>query len=274
MERLVSDLLRLARLDAARKRSSARPCSVEGLFSAVVNRSGRPARGAPAAASTVDVARRRRRRCRGDPAKLQDVLRNLLENATNYSPEGATHHRAGAPRSGDRIVLTVADEGPGIPPSDLTRIFERFYRVDKSRTRDDPGGTGLGLSIVRHLVELHGGDVAAANRAGGGAVFTVASTVTYDRLAQAASERERDRPVGQRRAIANAAAGIVRTQAQTIWPATPQRTADSRRVAPTPTIAPVIVCVVLTGTPRCVAVNSEIAPRRSPRRSRRPAAAW
>ena len=110
----------------------------------------------------------------GDPAKLQDALRNLLENATNHSPEGG-RIIIRAQRAGDRIVITVADEGPGIPPSDLTRIFERFYRVDKSRTREgkDPGGTGLGLSIVRHLVELHGGRVSAANRTERGAIFTV-----------------------------------------------------------------------------------------------------
>ena len=78
-------------------------------------------------------------------------------------------------RQGDRIVLTVADEGPGIPVADLPRVFERFYRVDKARARDrkDPGGTGLGLAIVKHLVELHGGKVSAANREEGGALLTV-----------------------------------------------------------------------------------------------------
>jgi signal transduction histidine kinase len=69
------------------------------------------------------------------------------------------------------FVITVADSGPGIPDEDLRRVFERFYRVDKSRAR--PGGTGLGLAIVRHLVELHGGEASAANRPEGGAVFTV-----------------------------------------------------------------------------------------------------
>ena len=66
----------------------------------------------------------------------------------------------------------MQDEGPGIPEEDLGRVFERFYRVDKSRSRD-PGGTGLGLAIVRHLVELHGGRVVAANRESGGAQFTI-----------------------------------------------------------------------------------------------------
>jgi signal transduction histidine kinase len=66
----------------------------------------------------------------------------------------------------------VVDQGPGIPEEDRSRVFERFYRVDKSRARD-PGGTGLGLAIVRHLIELHGGRVSVANRPEGGAQFTV-----------------------------------------------------------------------------------------------------
>jgi two-component system phosphate regulon sensor histidine kinase PhoR len=66
----------------------------------------------------------------------------------------------------------VSDQGPGIPDGDLSRIFERFYRVDKSRARD-PGGTGLGLAIVKHLVELHGGRVWVENRSEGGARFTI-----------------------------------------------------------------------------------------------------
>jgi signal transduction histidine kinase len=107
----------------------------------------------------------------GDPAKLHDVLRNLLENASNYSPEAGVID-IGATRHDGWIDVVIADRGPGIPEPDLPRIFERFYRVDRSRSRD-PGGTGLGLSIVRHLVELHGGRVTAANRPGGGAVFTV-----------------------------------------------------------------------------------------------------
>jgi signal transduction histidine kinase len=106
-----------------------------------------------------------------DPAKLADALRNLLENASNYSPAGSTIDIA-VRRAADRLILTVADRGPGIPEADLTRVFERFYRVDRSRTRD-PGGTGLGLSIVKHLLELQGGRATAANRDGGGAVFEV-----------------------------------------------------------------------------------------------------
>jgi signal transduction histidine kinase len=106
----------------------------------------------------------------GDPAKLHDIVRNLVENPVNYSPED-TEVRLGAVQDNGNYLITVADSGPGIPSEDLTRVFERFYRVDKSRSR--PGGTGLGLAIVKHLVELHGGEAVAANRPEGGAVFTV-----------------------------------------------------------------------------------------------------
>ena len=107
-----------------------------------------------------------------DPTKMHDALRNLIENAVNYSAEGG-RIELGARRGRERVLLTVGDEGRACPEADLGRVFERFYRVDKSRTRD-PGGTGLGLSIVRHLVELHGGRVHAENRREGGAVFTIA----------------------------------------------------------------------------------------------------
>jgi two-component system phosphate regulon sensor histidine kinase PhoR len=172
MERLVRDLLRLARLDAGQETLERLPCSVESLFTGV----------AAELAPAIDARRQRvvlqiepdAATVHGDPAKLHDALRNLLENATNYAPEAGTIVM-GAARQGDRILLTVADGGPGVPDADLPRVFERFYRVDKARSRGarDPGGTGLGLAIVKHLVGLHGGRVAVANRPEGGAVFTV-----------------------------------------------------------------------------------------------------
>jgi two-component system phosphate regulon sensor histidine kinase PhoR len=103
---------------------------------------------------------------RADPTKLHDVLRNLIANAITYSPEHTTI-RVETARRGASFALSVADQGPGIPEEDLSRVFERFYRVDKSRARD-PGGTGLGLAIVKHLVELHNGTVIAENRPEGG----------------------------------------------------------------------------------------------------------
>ena len=170
MERLVRDLLRLARLDAQQETADILSVDVATLFrSASTDLSERIERQkllvditvAPDAAS-IDA----------DPTKMHDALRNLIENAVNYSDEGGRIELA-VRADGDRALLSVADRGPGIPEADLGRVFERFYRVDKSRTRD-PGGTGLGLSIVRHLVELHGGKVSAANRPEGGAIFTIA----------------------------------------------------------------------------------------------------
>ena len=132
MERLVRDLLRLARLDAGQELLERVPCSVENLFSAVETdlanlltaRRQVVVRTVSPDAATVP----------GDPAKVQDALRNLLENATNYSPEGSTIVMAHDWR-GAEIAITVSDDGPGIPEADLPRVFERFYRVDKSRTR-------------------------------------------------------------------------------------------------------------------------------------------
>jgi two-component system phosphate regulon sensor histidine kinase PhoR len=169
MERLVRDLLRLARLDAGQELLERVPGPVAAIV-AGVERDLEPQLSAKRQRVDVTVAPDAGT-ILADPAKLHDVLRNLLENASNYAPDGSTIE-INARRQGEAVAITVADQGPGIPEGDLPRIFERFYRVDRSRTRD-PGGTGLGLSIVRHLVELHGGKVTAVNRASGGAVLTV-----------------------------------------------------------------------------------------------------
>jgi two-component system phosphate regulon sensor histidine kinase PhoR len=168
MERLVSDLLRLARLDAHQEPLERTPCSVRQLFTDVVT-DLESAIEAKRLRIAIDLADEDCR-IQGDAHKLHDVLRNLVENAINHSPDGGDI-RLGASAHDHSCTITVADGGPGIPAEDLARVFERFYRVDKSRTR--PGGTGLGLAIVKHLVELHGGEVTAANRPGGGALFTI-----------------------------------------------------------------------------------------------------
>lgn len=169
MERLVNDLLRLASLESRQEAVDLAPCQVEPLLVGVAGDLG------PA------IERRRQRveievepavaTIRTDVAKLQDALRNLLENAVNYSPEERLIRLEARLRDG-RAAISVADEGPGIPEPDLERVFERFYRVDKARSRES-GGTGLGLSIVKHLVRLLGGRVWAANRPEGGAIVTI-----------------------------------------------------------------------------------------------------
>lgn len=108
---------------------------------------------------------------RGSARDLALMVRNLIDNAIRYTrPGGRVDVRVRA--EGGRIVLTVADTGIGIPSRDLGRIFERFYRVDRARSRET-GGTGLGLSIVRHVVENHGGSVRVASELGRGSTFEV-----------------------------------------------------------------------------------------------------
>jgi PAS domain S-box-containing protein len=109
---------------------------------------------------------------RGDADRLQQVAWNLLANAVKFTPNSGTV-KVSLERNQDVAMLTVSDTGPGLPNEFLSRAFERFTQADSSTTRQH-GGLGLGLAIVRHLVELHGGTVSAANRAeGSGAVFTV-----------------------------------------------------------------------------------------------------
>jgi two-component system, OmpR family, sensor histidine kinase SenX3 len=109
---------------------------------------------------------------RGDEGQLALMVRNLLDNAVRYTPpEGQIDLRVGI--EGDEAVLQVADTGAGIPLRDQARVFERFYRVDKGRSREQ-GGTGLGLAIVKHVADLHGGHVSLSSELGEGSTFTVA----------------------------------------------------------------------------------------------------
>jgi len=103
-----------------------------------------------------------------DAMRIGQVLTNLVQNAQKYTPRGTRVELGVRPQPGGReLEYWVADDGPGIPAADLPRIFERFYRVEKGRSRDK-GGTGLGLSIVKHIVQLHGGQVLAESRVGQG----------------------------------------------------------------------------------------------------------
>lgn len=106
-----------------------------------------------------------------DENRLQEVIYNLLDNAVKYSQPGGTVSLRAAVNS-DGVRISVADQGIGIPENDLPRIFERFYRADKARSRE-LGGTGLGLSIVKHIVQLHGGTVEAQSEPGKGTTIGV-----------------------------------------------------------------------------------------------------
>lgn len=107
----------------------------------------------------------------GDESKLSQVVYNLIDNAVKYTPEGG-QVTVTLTADSRKAVLTVRDTGIGIPEQDVAHIFDRFYRVDKARSRAT-GGTGLGLSIVRQMVQLHGGEITVTSAAGEGSVFTV-----------------------------------------------------------------------------------------------------
>jgi two-component system phosphate regulon sensor histidine kinase PhoR len=108
---------------------------------------------------------------RTDRSRLSTALSNLIDNAIHYNRRGG-QITITAGIQNDILKLSVADTGQGIPSDELPRIFERFYRVDKSRTRES-GGTGLGLSIVKHAIESQGGSISVSSRVGNGSTFTI-----------------------------------------------------------------------------------------------------
>ncbi|OGL65216.1 MAG: hypothetical protein A3I72_05140 [Candidatus Tectomicrobia bacterium RIFCSPLOWO2_02_FULL_70_19] len=168
---LVDDLLELGRIESKGERLQPREVSVRAA--------------AEAALRVLDPLIKERRakvsvevpgeadRAWADPAALERILINLLQNAVSYSPEGSPV-RVTARGDGEEVAVSVTDEGEGIPPEHLPRIFERFYRVDSSRSRER-GGTGLGLAIVKHLVQGLGGgvEVESAPRKGSTFRFTL-----------------------------------------------------------------------------------------------------
>jgi two-component system phosphate regulon sensor histidine kinase PhoR len=165
---LVSDLLELSRLDAGE-----RPLSSTRVSLGEVARQASEAMEPSAAGKHLSLQLRipPDLSARADPKALEQVLLNLLDNAIKYTPEGGTVELFGE-RVGDRAQLSVKDTGLGIEPRHLPRLFERFYRVDRGRSRE-MGGTGLGLSIVRHLVHGMEGEVRVASQLGVGSTFTV-----------------------------------------------------------------------------------------------------
>ena len=167
--RLIDDLLELSQIESKAAALRLQPVALRPLIEALVQRF-RPQLEArqvtpriemPADLPTVQA----------DPDRLRQVFSNLLDNAIKFSNPGGTVTLQAAVE-GATMRISVADTGVGIPEVDLPRIFERFYRVDKARSRD-MGGTGLGLAIVKHLVELHQGRVLVDSRLGTGSTFTV-----------------------------------------------------------------------------------------------------
>jgi PAS domain S-box-containing protein len=166
---IIEDLLDVSRIVSGKLRISTQPVDILLVIHAAIE-SIRPA----AEAKDIKVSTHIEAPdaiVRADSERLQQVLWNLLANAVKFTPIGGTVdvHLA---EHGSLAEIRIADSGPGIPAEFLPRIFDRFSQADGSSTRKH-GGLGLGLAIVRHLVELHGGTVSAANRGEGGAVLTV-----------------------------------------------------------------------------------------------------
>lgn len=165
MARLINDLLLLAQADAGvhlRQELVEMDCLLLDVY-----------RQGQALANGVDLqlSAEDRALVRGDPDRLKQLLLNLVDNAIKYTPQGG-HVALGLARRDGWVRVEIADTGVGIPATDLPHIFERFYRVEKARTRKH-GGTGLGLSIARWIADAHGGHIDVESQVGEGTTFTV-----------------------------------------------------------------------------------------------------
>ena len=165
MSTLVDELLLLARLDQG-PQLERRPVDLAAVAADAVSdaRTVQPERPVELDAPGVIVVS-------GDAARLRQVAANLISNALEHTSATTPVHVRVA-RSDGTATLEVADEGPGLAPEDAARVFDRFFRVDESRSRDD-GGSGLGLSIVAAIAHAHGGSVAVETAPGAGARFIV-----------------------------------------------------------------------------------------------------
>jgi two-component system phosphate regulon sensor histidine kinase PhoR len=166
---LVSDLLTLSELEARPGDEAVRePVDLSALATHVVE-TVRARATAQESRVAIDVGRDAR--AMGDPAAVEQILQNLVDNAIKYGRRGGQVRVSGV-RNGARVVVTVSDDGPGIAAEHLPRLFERFYRVDAGRSRER-GGTGLGLAIVKHLVESMGGTITVESEVDRGTTFRV-----------------------------------------------------------------------------------------------------
>jgi len=162
MQRLVDDLLDLSRIESGAWEPEPRRVEVD----AAAREAWRPFADRAASRGIGFESTTNSASINSDPEALRQIFTNLFDNALRHTPQGGTI-RVAAQRAGNRVVVRVSDTGSGIGADHLPRIFERFYRVDPGRSRQE-GGTGLGLAIVKHLVEAHAGRVEAESELGRG----------------------------------------------------------------------------------------------------------
>jgi heavy metal sensor kinase len=165
MQRLVADLLLLAQADAGVKLQK-QVLELDTLLLDVYRQARLMSAGVKVSLGSEDQAQ-----VSGDPDRLKQLLLNLVDNALKYTPSGG-EVKLSLERDAEWVRVSVADTGVGIPPQELTKIFDRFYRVDKARSRER-GGTGLGLAIAKWIVDAHGGRIEVQSEAGRGSTFTV-----------------------------------------------------------------------------------------------------
>jgi two-component system phosphate regulon sensor histidine kinase PhoR len=166
LDLLIQDLLTISALESGRIKLNLQPVELRPLADKVfADLKGRAEEKEVKLANQLDnlIAL-------ADADRLEQVFANLVDNAIKYGRTQGTVTISGKKNEDGQIEVCVRDDGPGIPPESLDRVFERFYRVDKARSREQ-GGTGLGLSIVKHLVQNHGGEVWAKSEPGKGASF-------------------------------------------------------------------------------------------------------
>ncbi|MFN8419003.1 MAG: HAMP domain-containing sensor histidine kinase [Anaerolineae bacterium] len=170
LQRLVDELRLLSLIDADQIKPQLAPteltsfvCGIYDFWQTVAADARRELTvNLPAELPTIDL----------DPGRMRQVLGNLIDNAIRHTPAGGKIE-LGVSTSGKEVTLWVKDNGEGIPPDELPRVFDRFYRADRSRQHQKLGGSGLGLSIAKRLVELHGGTIAVSSTPGKGTTFTV-----------------------------------------------------------------------------------------------------
>ena len=181
---LTDDLLALARLESSQPKLKVEDVRLSELFAGIVRDWGKrfaekqlriEVNVVPASSSIS-----------ADPARLQEILYNLVDNAVKYSHPGGKIRLTAIERN-QHTEIAISDTGIGIPEADIPRIFERFYRADKARSRE-LGGTGLGLSIVKHIVQMHGGTVKAESAAGHGTTIRVSLPLQQERTTGAVTE--------------------------------------------------------------------------------------
>jgi two-component system phosphate regulon sensor histidine kinase PhoR len=167
LEALIDDLLTISALESQQAKLLAQPVSLTATAQSVTEELAKQAR-AKSISVAMDIPAQFPP-ARGDAQRLHQVFSNLLDNAIKYTQPGGRVVVSARHTDGE-VEVCVADNGPGIAPEHLPRIFERFYRADKARSRE-LGGTGLGLSIVKHIVQAHGGRVWAESEPGKGSAF-------------------------------------------------------------------------------------------------------